>query len=543
MNQSQWTMLIQDVADHFDDGTVKRGYSYYRQGRVIDIDISDPRQITGTVAGNEDYRTEINLDFFTLSYCSCPVQVNCKHQFALLLEFARLQDRSVETLLNAGQHLQAATASNRTANVHPFSAVRKQPAVNKQADMTRIKDEASRLSEMSVEQWHEWFAGCIAHLADKTRNEQYVKEALKSIDDLKPPLTPVLELLFRLNAHFHVLDALTKPVTGTPYQQNYYMGFFTNSAASQLSKAAMSLLESELPMREEPRQWERLTGTLSYVRNQLLINSRNENALMECYYLLLNRWIQPYRNDKELYDEELLLLRKAEDELGGSLRRYPWTILQCWSHFYLKQDGKALDMLGSIRRSEFDTNDLLLLLHQIREYEDWDRLIVWLAGSKEILGAQSGNFAFSYAHYWIEAVQHRPAAEPLMWETLAERLPYGSEAYEQLLASYGKWRQWLDYQICMGRDPLDFRVTEFAELEKNEPNLLLPFYHQSVERYVLHKNRDSYKNAVKLLKRLAKLYKKTKQEERWELFFSSFLARHSRLRALMEELRKGKLIP
>ncbi|MNH35848.1 hypothetical protein D3C79_965770 [compost metagenome] len=72
---------------------------------------------------------------------------------------------------------------------------------------------------------------------------------------------------------------------------------------------------------------------------------------------------------------------------------------------------------------------------------------------------------------------------------------------------------------------------------------MLPFYHQAVERFVLEKNRHSYKAAVKLMKRLAKLYKKLKREERWEEFLEVFTSRNSRLRALQEELRKGKLIP
>ena len=100
----------------------------------------------------------------------------------------------------------------------------------------------------------------------------------------------------------------------------------------------------------------------------------------------------------------------------------------------------------------------------------------------------------------------------------------------------------MDYQLSIGKEPLDFRVSVMQPIEKHEPELLLPFYHQAVERYILLKNRVSYKAAVKLLKRLSKLYKKIKQEERWEQFITAFASRHSRLRALQEELRKGKLI-
>lgn len=37
------------------------------------------------------------------------------------------------------------------------------------------------------------------------------------------------------------------------------------------------------------------------------------------------------------------------------------------------------------------------------------------------------------------------------------------------------------------QNPADFRVTDLQPLEKNAPELLLPFYHQAVERFVLEK--------------------------------------------------------
>ncbi|MNY43599.1 hypothetical protein D3C86_1785730 [compost metagenome] len=130
-----------------------------------------------------------------------------------------------------------------------------------------------------------------------------------------------------------------------------------------------------------------------------------------------------------------------------------------------------------------------------------------------------------------------------MWSTLSAMLPLSGGIYEDKLLDHGKWRDWMDYQLSSGKVPSDFRVSDLQPVEKHAPELLLPFYHQAAERFVLEKNRHSYKAAVKLLKRLAKLYKKMKREERWGEFLDAFTTRHSRLRALQEELRKGKLIP
>jgi uncharacterized Zn finger protein len=79
-------------------------------------------------------------------------------------------------------------------------------------------------------------------------------------------------------------------------------------------------------------------------------------------------------------------------------------------------------------------------------------------------------------------------------------------------------------------------------LEKTDLRLVLPLYHQDAERYILEKNRQSYKQAVRLLKKLAGFYKKLKEQDRWQLYIGQLAERHSRLRAFQEELRRGKLI-
>jgi uncharacterized Zn finger protein len=101
----------------------------------------------------------------------------------------------------------------------------------------------------------------------------------------------------------------------------------------------------------------------------------------------------------------------------------------------------------------------------------------------------------------------------------------------------------MDLQLSIiENDPFAYRVDTFKPIERDEPALLLPYYHQAAERYIVMKNRDSYKKAVKLLKRLAKLYKKMKKTDEWEFFMDALVQRYSRFRAFMEELRKGKLL-
>jgi hypothetical protein len=128
------------------------------------------------------------------------------------------------------------------------------------------------------------------------------------------------------------------------------------------------------------------------------------------------------------------------------------------------------------------------------------------------------------------------------WNVLEGMLPHSSPIIEDLLYEQRKWKPWVEMQILQGHDPLYHRVSVLQPIEKEEPSLLLPYYHQAIDHYVALKNRYDYKLAVKLLKRLEKAYKKMKQAESWDRFFTGFVDRYSRLRALQEEMKKGKLL-
>jgi hypothetical protein len=79
-------------------------------------------------------------------------------------------------------------------------------------------------------------------------------------------------------------------------------------------------------------------------------------------------------------------------------------------------------------------------------------------------------------------------------------------------------------------------------IQKEEPQYLLPYYHRKVQMAIDQKNRQSYKEAVRHLKKLRSIYKKLKKEEKWEVYFDQLLQETKRLRAFQEECQRGKLI-
>jgi hypothetical protein len=400
------------------------------------------------------------------------------------------------------------------------------------------------IDTMSIAEWHGLFAHRTAFLADHTRNPSFVKEALSSINQIKPALSPASSDLFELSAHLYVLALLLNRTTSHASQQSSFIGFQTYTAISDVEKAIASIFENKPVVADEPIYWQRITETLAYLRGQMLTESGSKHYFSDSYFKLWRCWISPYQQDSSLFADELQLLEQAPDELGSSLSRYPWLLAQSWINLFLRRDEEALahlkDMSGSIAvRPE----DLFPMLSVMQEAKEWQRLREWLVAAAPFVEGQGLNSLTSFYHYWDDVIAHIPHAEQQMWEPLIQALPYTNAIYEEKLLRYAKWQQWIDYQLSTSSEPLEYRVSVLAPIEKHAPELLLPFFHQAAERYVLLKNRDGYKAAVKLLKRLAKLYKKMKDEERWETYITAFASRNSRLRALQEELRRGKLIP
>ncbi|WP_424768479.1 hypothetical protein [Paenibacillus sp. sgz302251] len=464
----------------------------------------------------------------------------CKHLFAALLDYTNKSQRSIHALLLAKSAPEALPIRKQAAQ----APAARQAAADKDAvSFVQLKEQAAHIPALNITEWHMLFGQGAASLDNRTRNVQYVNDALAAIDKLEPKLPLALKPIYQLHALLFVLDKLLNQVQSQALYYGSFIGFHTHSAASEVLNAIERLFDHKLDIAPDAEHWPRVTETIIYLRHKMLAQDKSSQYYTEPYYQLWTHWIQPAQSDTLLYRRELEHLRIAQKKLTTAKSLYTCTVAQSWMHFYLSQDREALALLFTMKHNhELHPRELLAFLRYLSHAEQWSRLVDWLVELSPLLGGRAYSGLDDYSEYWDQAVQQLPEAEKQMWDTLTSKLPNARSVYENKLLTYGKWRQWIDCQLSAGTDPLDYRVSVLAPIEKNAPEVLIPYYHQAIERYVLLKNRDGYKAAVKLLKRLAKLYKKIKKEETWELFFGTFRGRHSRLRALQEELRKGKLI-
>lgn len=605
MDDAQWQALIFKVAELYNNLTIMRGFQYYKQKRVgpllfshrqtrhhnnaaiydhtqnstrdlTQADSHESGTITAEVQGTEAYTVVLYMEALSTSRCTCPVNTPCKHMAAVLMSYAEQQGRPVPALVNAHATTslkQAAksvvTASSGRAYSFDSTSDHGQTFEDKNAvdgrQYSEIKEQAAALADMSIPEWHELFRDSLRRLGTGTATTAYIQEASDELYAIKPKLPAAMEQLFELHVLLYLMRYCIPPARNSITNTPVYLSYPAQLAVDALQKRLESLLLqpldcSSLQGLKLEQFWARLVETAGYLRTEMLPETANMMFFTPVYTKLWLNWIvtQPQGNS-DLLETELATLdsieqdavqQAKEQELNGQrpvkkvILPLPLVLAQGWMHYHLKQDTAAWQKLvhGSTAYG-VPPEQLLYFLHTLVDAAEWTRLAEWLVQLGPMLTNRRNTPLQDYMQLWDLTIQHVPESEHQMWDTLVSMLPHSRPAYEEAMHSRGQWRRWIDFQLSTGTEPLEFRVAVLQPIEKEAPELLLPFYHQAVERYVGHKNRDGYKAAVKLLKRLSKIYKKLKHDEQWEHFITTLAVRNSRLRALQEELRKGKLIP
>ncbi len=419
-----------------------------------------------------------------------------------------------------------------------------------------MNSNASQPAELSVAVWQQQIREALITIETSIRNVAYTEQALEIALQLQPAvLSAASRQFYQLLAELTIYSKVMLPMHKTTGTSPLSLGYHTRLAAGEVQNRIDQLLSKPLPTLTtdiERKQW---TELLAVLRGDMLAEVRDTYTLLNSYYLFWRYWgcllpegTQRLEREQRILDEIAAEAAERDKQpLPGSsharFAHHSLLLAQSYIHFSLAQDEQSLHYIQeAAARHDFYPERLPDVTSELAANEQWKRLVWWLAALAPILRRQYSELA-SYADHWDAAVRQLPEAEPQMWSALESLLPLGGRMYEEKLLAYGKYERWMDYQLSSGRDPANYKVTELKPVETGAPQLLLPFYHQAVERHMSHKNRDGYKAAVKLLKRLAKLYARLKQDERWQQYIEQFAARNSRLRALQEELRKGKLIP
>ncbi|MGQ7874542.1 SWIM zinc finger family protein [Bacillus sp. 1A] len=90
-----YAYLLNDITKWIPKYIVDRGYEYYEDGHVEEVEIHD-KKVFAFVTGNAgNYEVMIDLENFTESSCECPYENYCKHMAAVVYD---IQDAGESTL-------------------------------------------------------------------------------------------------------------------------------------------------------------------------------------------------------------------------------------------------------------------------------------------------------------------------------------------------------------------------------------------------------------------------------------------------------------
>ncbi|WP_422123993.1 hypothetical protein DHX103_04050 [Planococcus sp. X10-3] len=252
---------------------------------------------------------------------------------------------------------------------------------------------------------------------------------------------------------------------------------------------------------------------------------------------------------------------------GSSSQRL--TVYQLfWTHLYTGDHLRKSELASFPRPDERITAFFAILLKdplavkKIAPYEahDWIQLAILAEQEKNIQALEIiltavkphvKTFLFEglYTQYRQQYVRTLSRLFSLIqldekdWEDLFRQFGhYGLPAYSTYLIEKGLYKQWAELHH-LHSSPLYFaEECGLKEVQEAAPDFVLPLYHRYAMSHLEERSRASYKQAVRIWKKMKSACKKSDQMEFWKSYMKEIRTQNKRLRALQEEIEKGNLV-
>ena len=225
LDDIQWQTLIQQTAGFFSDLTIKRGFQYYKQGRVH---ASEPADETGVVEasvdGTETYRTKLHLRSLSDSECNCPVKDGRSIWWLFCLTMLNFRVVPFTPwLMRIPPHM---LPPLRMTEASPASAQRRTDRLPEHQN-----GESKRIICPTCQSPHGMSCSKFARLRwERIRRIRFTPKCAGFLHHIKPPLPPDLDPLYELHAHLFILEKLVKRPASAWNSSGSYIGYHTQVA-------------------------------------------------------------------------------------------------------------------------------------------------------------------------------------------------------------------------------------------------------------------------------------------------------------------------
>ncbi len=490
---------------------LERGYDYYCENAVENLDISDD-VIRADVIGTEDYEVEISLNNgeVTDMYCSCPYALdgrNCKHMAAVLYEWSENDiDENEDKEMGTNNYIrQVDIITNRYLGREHFISYYEAGGFISELediiseDVRRMIDNGNYLSAFEV------------------MNYIFVLIGDVDMDDSDGGIGMLADSIYQL-----WLELLAKV---SPEEKRKMFGWFT----SHLDGSVIDYLEEyiEQIIMEEFKEKEYEQDKIEFIQNMIEKARQNTSDWSRDYGV--GKWAVRYL--------DMLKKKKAPEKQIEEVCKKYWsnsTVRRYYIDMYMKK--KEYDYVLQV------LHESMLLDKQYRglisEYSKMKKEIYLLQGNKSayieqlwelVLDHEAGNLDL-----YKELKKQYSAEEWLVKrEEIFKKLP----AYAHVERFYKEeqlYDRLLEYVL---NSPGLYALQEYENVLKKEyPEQVLVKYQDEVNKMALHtSDRKHYASLVSFLRRMQKINGGLKVVEQ---IVADWKVKYKNRPAMMDELRK-----
>lgn len=509
-----------------------RGWEYFHRGLVDQVNLAHgyilQAQVRGKTTSN---KVSLDLESFERSECTCSYEGYCQHMAALIF-YAYSAHARPELLL-----MQLKTAINTRRRA-------KQAA---KADKAQEAGAAVLLPDLLPKEWARLFEQRFHgySLSNQHSVEQFQQAVWEALGDAARDWPLTLQSLYRLHLTLYVLGKID--LFHTENQSSYISYYIENGCKIVAGQCWEKLRELTSPAGEDagfiqgaaaefPKHWKETMETVGAFAS---LHRPGPVHWLDVYRYLWSRLFYGAGPEPEAAAaKEQRRLELLLEQPSGTPRMKDGLLLAAVEFDILQgKDREAMKRLDDLQSKQF--SDFYVILERFADEGDWDRMLQWLRYLLPVL-AKSKQEEFNVGcSFWVEAVKRQPTDDEWI-KVMLSLLPRSYYYYTDYLMQTKRFRQWVDLQLATGVTPANLYTAELRTVEAHDPSLLLPLFHQSVERAVMEKNRDSYKLAIRQLKKLNSIYKQLGRLDTWNDYLARLNLKYARLRAFKEELAKGQ---
>ncbi len=119
--------------------------------------------------------------------------------------------------------------------------------------------------------------------------------------------------------------------------------------------------------------------------------------------------------------------------------------------------------------------------------------------------------------------------------------PHSFSIYSNFLIEAERWSDWVAFIHAANFTYVEVDKRQLSIVERKEPRVLLPLFHQFVEEEMEERTRPHYQQAVRFLLQMRNFAEASALHDWWNRYIDTLKKRYSRLRAFQEELEKGQV--